>query len=295
MSPNSAARPGEVRIGLSGWTYKSWRGRFYPKGLPHNRELEHVGSVFSTVEINGTFYSMQRPDSFGRWAEATPDDFVFAVKGPRFLTHMKRLTDPVAPLGNFIASGVLRLGPKLGPILWQLPPSFRYDRSKLDSFFSLLPRNTRAAAACGRRHDQRLKARAWLRVGSQRRLRHALEVRHESFRDPDFIELLRKHDVALVCADTVDWPLLMDLTADFVYCRLHGSRELYRSGYGAAELQRWARRIRAWRDGKPMGDGTFVGKPARERPRDVFVYFDNTDKLKAPRDAQALMRCLDEA
>jgi len=289
-------RPGRVRVGLSGWTYKSWRGRFYPEGLPHKRELAHIGSIFPTVEINGTFYSMQRPESFGRWAELTPDDFVFSVKGPRFLTHMKRLNDPVAPLGNFVASGILRLGRKLGPVLWQLPPNFHFNPDKLDAFFRLLPRDTHAAAACGRRHDRRLKARAWLRIGpSRQRLRHALEVRHKSFCVPDFIDLLRRHDVALVCADTVDWPLLMDLTSDFVYCRLHGSRELYRSGYGAAELARWARRIRAWRDGRPMRDGTFVGEPAKAVPRDVYVYFDNTDKLMAPRDAQALMRRLEEA
>jgi uncharacterized protein YecE (DUF72 family) len=289
-------RPGKVRIGLSGWTYKSWRGRFYPEGLPRKRELAHVGSIFPTVEINGTFYSMQRPESFGRWRELTPEDFVFAVKGPRFLTHMKRLNDPVAPLGNFIASGVLRLDGKLGPILWQLPPNFHFDPDKLEAFFRLLPRDTDAAAACGRRHDHRLKARAWLRAGPRRqKLRHALEVRHKSFCVPEFIELLRRHDIALVCADTVDWPLLMDLTSDFVYCRLHGSRELYRSGYNAAELGRWAARVRAWRDGKPMRDGTFAGPPAKLRPRDVYVYFDNTDKLMAPRDAQALMRQLEEA
>ncbi len=289
-------RSGEVRVGLSGWTYKSWRGRFYPEGLPHKRELAHIGSIFPTVEINGTFYSMQQPDSFARWAELTPDDFVFSVKGPRFLTHMKRLNDPVAPLGNFIASGILRLGRKLGPILWQLPPNFQFNADKLDAFLRLLPRDTHAAAACGRRHDQRLKARAWLRTEPRRRrLRHALEVRHRSFCVPDFIELLRRHDIALVCADTVDWPLLMDLTSDFVYCRLHGSRELYRSGYSAAELGRWAKRIRAWRAGKPMRDGTFVGAPAKVTPRDVYVYFDNTDKLMAPRDARALMRRLEEA
>jgi len=289
-------RPGDVRIGLSGWTYKSWRGRFYPKGLPHKRELAHVGSVFPTVEINGTFYSMQRPESFGRWAELTPEDFVFAVKGPRFLTHMKRLNEPLAPLANFVASGVLRLDGKLGPILWQLPPSFRFDRDKLDAFFRLLPRDTAAAARLGRRHDHRLKARAWLRAGPGRhRLRHAIEVRHDSFCDPAFIDLLRRHDIALVCADTVDWPLLMDLTSDFVYCRLHGSRELYRSGYSAIELGRWAKRIRAWRDGKPMHDGTFVGTPAKAEPRDVYVYFDNTDKLMAPRDALALMHRLEKA
>ena len=289
-------RPGDVRIGLSGWTYKSWRGQFYPEGLPHKRELAHVGSIFPTVEINGTFYSLQRPDSFGRWADLTPDDFVFSVKGPRFLTHMKRLTDPVAPLGNFVASGILRLGRKLGPILWQLPPNFHFNPDKLDAFFRLLPRDTEAAAACGRRHDHRLKARAWLRACPRRRkLRHALEVRHRSFCVPEFIDLLRRHDVALVCADTVDWPLLMDLTSDFVYCRLHGSRELYRSGYSAAELGRWAKRIRAWRDGMPMRDGSFAGSAARAMPRDVYVYFDNTDKLMAPRDAQALMRRLGEA
>lgn len=289
-------RPGEVRVGLSGWTYKSWRGRFYPEGLPHKRELAHIGSIFPTVEINGTFYSMQRPDSFGHWAELTPDGFVFSVKGPRFLTHMKRLNDPVAPLGNFVASGILRLGHKLGPILWQLPPNFHFNPDKLDAFFRLLPRDTHAAAACGRRHDHRLKARAWLRTGPRRqKLRHALEVRHRSFCVPDFIDLLRRHDIALVCADTVDWPLLIDLTSDFVYCRLHGSRALYRSGYSAAELGRWAKRVRAWRDGRPMRDGTFVGAPAKTVPRDVYVYFDNTDKLMAPRDAQALMRRLKEA
>src|SRR5215213_10188290 len=259
MASRRRTRPGEVRIGLSGWTYKSWRGRFYPKGLPHKRELAHVGSVFPTVEINGTFYSMQRPDSFGRWVELTPDDFVFSVKGPRFLTHMKRLNEPVAPLANFLASGVLRLGAKLGPILWQLPPSFRFDRDKLDAFFRLLPRDTRAAAALGRRHDHRLKARAWLRADAARhRLRHALEVRHDSFRDPAFIELLRRHDVALVCADTVEWPLLMDLTSDFVYCRLHGSQELYVSGYDDRALDRWGARVRAWARGAEPRDAIRV-------------------------------------
>jgi uncharacterized protein YecE (DUF72 family) len=295
MSPHRTARSGKVRIGVSGWTYPPWRGRFYPKGLPHNRELAHASSVFPSIEINGTFYSMQRPDTFARWAEATPDDFVFAVKGPRFLTHMKRLNEPGAPLANFIASGLLRLGSKLGPILWQLPPSFRFDREKLDAFFSLLPRDTQEAAACGRRHDHRLRARAWLRPDARRPLRHALEIRHESFRDPAFIELLRHHDIALVCADTVEWPLLMDLTSDFVYCRLHGSGELYRSGYSTAEIARWAGRIQAWRDGKPMRDGTFIAAAAKAVPREVFVYFDNTDKLKAPHDARALMRCVAEA
>ena len=283
----------DVRIGISGWTYKPWRGAFYPPGLAQNRELAYAASVFRSIEINGTFYSMQRPDSFAQWADDTPDDFVFAVKGSRYLTHMLKLRNVEAPLGNFFASGVLRLGAKLGPILWQFPPSFRFNAEKLDAFFALLPRDTDHAAECGRRHDNRLKARAWLRSDRRRPIRHAMEIRHESFRDPAFIELLRKHDVALVCADTVDWPLLMDVTSDFIYVRLHGSTELYKSAYSRSALKRWAARVAAWRDGCPMTDGHFVdAEPPKRRPRDVFVYFDNTDKLQAPKDALSLMRLL---
>lgn len=291
MSRN--ARLPDVRIGISGWTYKPWRGQFYPEGLPHKKELAHVASVFRSIEINGTFYSMQRSESFAQWAAATPDDFVFAVKGPRYLTHMLKLTNAESPLGNFFASGPLRLGGKLGPILWQFPPNFRFNADKLETFFELLPRDTEAAAVCGRRHDHRLKGRAWLKTDKRRKIRHAIEVRHESFRDAAFVTLLRKHDIALVCADTVEWPLLMDLTSDFVYVRLHGNAELYKSAYSPRELKRWAARIEAWRDGRPMTDGHFIdSRPAKARPRDVYVYFDNTDKLQAPRDALSLMRLL---
>lgn len=283
----------DVRIGISGWTYTPWRGQFYPAGLPQKKELAYAASVFRSIEINGTFYSMQRCESFAHWVDATPDDFVFAVKGPRYLTHMLKLNNAEAPLGNFFASGVLRLGAKLGPILWQFPPSFRFDPDKLETFFKLLPRDTEQAAACGRRHDHRLKGRAWLRTDRRRPIRHAMEIRHESFRDPAFVALLRRHDIALVCADTVEWPLLMDLTADFVYVRLHGSTELYRSAYGRPALKRWASRVAAWRDGAPMTDGHFISaRQPRRRRRDVFVYFDNTDKLQAPRDALSLMRLL---
>jgi uncharacterized protein YecE (DUF72 family) len=236
---------------------------------------------------------MQRCESFAQWANATPDDFVFAVKGPRYLTHLLKLDNAEAPLGNFFASGVLRLGARLGPILWQFPPNFRFNAEKLETFFRLLPRDTEQAAACGRRHDHRLKGRAWLRTDRRRPIRHAMEIRHESFRDPAFVALLRRHDIALVCADTVEWPLAMDLTADFVYVRLHGSTELYRSAYGRPALKRWAARVTAWRDGKPMTDGNFISaKQPRHRRRDVFLYFDNTDKLQAPRDALSLMRIL---
>jgi uncharacterized protein YecE (DUF72 family) len=286
----------DVRIGISGWAYAPWRGEFYPKGLPQKKELAHAASTFRSIEINGTFYSMQRSESFAHWAEETPDDFVFAIKGPRYLTHMLKLNNAQAPLGNFFASGVLRLGAKLGPILWQFPPNFRFNADKLETFFDLLPRDTEAAAECGRRHDGRLKGRAWLKTDRRRPVRHAMEVRHESFRDPAFVALLRRHDVALVCADTVEWPLLMDLTSDFAYVRLHGSAELYRSAYSPAALRRWAARVEAWRDGKPMTDGIFAGPiAAKAMKRDVYFYFDNTDKLQAPRDALSLMRRLGQA
>jgi uncharacterized protein YecE (DUF72 family) len=281
----------DIRIGVSGWTYKPWRGNFYPEGLPQKRELSFAAGTFNALEINGTFYGLQTPKSFEGWARAVPDGFVFALKGSRYITHMLRLRDVKAPLANFFASGPLALGDRLGPILWQFPPNFRFDAERMETFFELLPHDTEAAAALGRRHDKRLKAPAFLRPGERRPLRHAMEIRHESFRDPAFVALLRKHRVALVVADTVDWPCLMDLTADFVYCRLHGSEELYNSGYSGRQLDRWAARLTAWSQGKPMTDGEFVTKPLRDRKRrDVFLFFDNTDKLRAPDDARGLMR-----
>ena len=284
------ARAGDVRIGISGWTYAPWRGVFYPKGLARRRELQYAAQQFRSIEINGTFYGMQRPDAFAAWASQVPDDFVFAVKGPRFITHMKRLRDPVTPLANFFASGLLRLGAKLGPVLWQFPPSLRFDPKLIEAFLRLLPRDTEAAAHLARRHDDRLKARAWLATDQHRRVRHACEIRHDSFRDRAFIDLLRHHDVALVCADAVEWPRLMDVTADFVYCRLHGSEQLYASGYGDDALDVWADRVAAWAQGHEPPDAERVGPRARARRRDVFVYFDNDMKVRAPVDARGLMQ-----
>lgn len=289
------ARMADVRIGVSGWTYGPWRGHFYPEGLPQKQELSHAASVFDTLEVNGTFYGLQRPESFARWAEATPEGFVFAIKAPRFVTHVKRLAEPKAPLANFLASGVLRLGPKLGPILWQLPPTFRFEPERLEPFLALLPHRTGAAANLAREHDHRMNGRAWLDTDADRPLRHALEVRHDSFRDPAFIAMLRRHRVALVCADTVEWPRLMDLTADFVYCRLHGDRELYRSRYRPAELRRWRDRVVAWAKGEAMTDGEFAGRGhGTKRRRDVFVYFDNTDKRHAPDNARQLEELVED-
>src|SRR3954468_22137289 len=255
-----------IRIGISGWRYGPWRGKFYPKTLRQKDELAFAAQQFSSIEINGTFYSLQSPDSFRAWRDAVPRDFVFAVKGPRFITHMKRLKDVETPLANFFASGVLALGAKLGPVLWQLPPSFRFDPERLESFFAMLPRTTGQAASLARRHDTKLRRRAVLKADSERPIRHALEIRHNSFRDPAFIALLRRHAVALVVADTVEWPLLMDATADFVYVRLHGSEQLYASGYGAKALDAWAARIRAWVGGRPA-KGEHAGPPARKRRR----------------------------
>jgi uncharacterized protein YecE (DUF72 family) len=270
------ARAGTVRIGIAGWTYPPWRGVFYPKGVPQKRELEYAASQFSSLEINGTFYGMQRPDAFGDWADRVPDDFMFAVKAPRFITHIRRLRDAETPLANFIASGLLRLGPKLGPILWQFPPFFRFDAERIEAFLKLLPHDTGAAAHFGRGHDDRLKAPAWLQVDEERKLRHAFEIRNETFRDRAFVEMLRQYDVALVCADTVEWPRLMDLTSDFVYCRLHGSEELYASGYDDA------------------ADAERVDGAGRKLNRDVFVYFDNDTKVRAPFDAKALTERVDK-
>jgi uncharacterized protein YecE (DUF72 family) len=284
---------GRIRVGISGWTYAPWRGVFYPERLPHARELAYAAERFSSIEINGTFYSLQRPSSFARWAAATPDDFVFSVKGSRFITHMLRLRNVEQALANFFASGLLLLGPKLGPILWQFPPNFAFDAPLLENFFQLLPRNTIEAANLGRSHDSRVEGRAHTETDENRPLRHAIEIRHDSFLTEDFIRLLRRHRVALVCADTVSWPRLVDATTDFVYCRLHGSRELYASGYGPKAIATWADRIAAWASGNPPGGKRVSAfSPKEARPHDVYVYFDNDMKVRAPADALSLERRL---
>ncbi|HKV46730.1 MAG TPA: DUF72 domain-containing protein [Candidatus Acidoferrales bacterium] len=282
---------GTVRIGISGWNYAGWRGQFYPAKLAHRLELAYAANIFPTIEINGTFYSLQRPESFAKWRDATPEDFVFAVKGSRFITHMLRLTNAKVPLANFFASGVLRLGTKLGPILWQLPPKFKFDPQKLQRFFKMLPRDTGAAAALARKHDKRVSGRCWMRTDSARAIRHCLEIRNKTFLVPEFIELLRANDVGLVCSDAVEWPRLMNATSDFVYCRLHGSEGLYASGYDDTALEKWAERVTAWARGDEPEDATrVIQKAGRKRnARDVFVYFDNDAKVRAPFDAQGLM------
>ncbi|MDQ2751210.1 MAG: DUF72 domain-containing protein [Actinomycetota bacterium] len=264
---------GNVRVGISGWTYPPWRTVFYPKGLPHRAELGYAASQLSSIEINGSFYSLQLPSSYRTWHDQTPEDFVFSVKGGRFITHMKKLRDPEVPLANFFASGVLALRAKLGPILWQLPPSLGFDADRLAAFFARLPRSTGEAAWLARHHDDRLKDRALIDTDEDRPMRHSLEVRHNSYLTPAFTDLLREHHIAVVVADTAGkWPLIREVTADFVYVRLHGDQELYTSGYSDEALDSWATLIRTW-----TADG-----------RAGYVYFDNDAKVHAPFDARAL-------
>jgi uncharacterized protein YecE (DUF72 family) len=284
-----------IRIGISGWRYAPWRGVFYPPGLPQHAELRYASRAFRSIEINGTFYSLQRPEQFEQWYRDTPAGFVFSVKGGRFITHMKRLREVEAPLANFFASGLFNLKEKLGPILWQFPPRFRYEPERLEAFFRLLPRDTAEALALARRRDSRVRGRVRLAIDAQRPLRHAVEIRHESFLDPSFVELLRKYAIALVVADTAGhWPYREDVTADFVYIRLHGDEEIYASGYGHAALARWAKRIRAWSAGRQPADPHLITPqlPPRRRTRDVYCYFDNDAKVRAPFDAATLRALL---
>src|SRR5690606_30031954 len=235
-----------IHIGISGWRYVPWRGDFYPEGLLQRRELEYASRTVNSIEINGSFYALQTPARFSNWRDSTPDDFVFSVKAPRYITHVKRLRELDEPLANFFASGPLQLERKLGAFLWQFPPSFRYDPALFTELFEQLPRTFGEAVQCAAR-SPRFPAPEGLTTGAKTRLRHAVEIRHRSFMQEGFIELLRKHRIALVVADTAGkWPLVEELTADFMYLRLHGDKELYSSGYDDSALDDWARRIRAW-------------------------------------------------
>jgi uncharacterized protein YecE (DUF72 family) len=283
------ARDG-LRIGISGWTYPPWRGVFYPKELPHRRELEFASRQFNSIEINGSFYSLQRPSSYQRWFVETPPGFVFSVKGPRFITHMKKLRDVETPLANFFASGVLCLREKLGPILWQFPPNFGWNPERFAGFFDLLPQDTSAAAKLSRQHNDKLKGGAWTTTDASRPLRYAVEIRHPTFLVPEFFALLRRHNIAFVFADTAGkWPYAEDLTADFVYCRLHGSEQLYVSGYSDKEIECWANRIEHWRQGRQPREAKLISeRKAKAGKRAVFVYFDNDAKVHAPFNAKTL-------
>jgi len=286
---------GALRIGISGWRYEPWRGVFYPPRLPQRRELEFASRSVDSIEINGSFYSLQRPESYAAWYRDTPSGFVFAVKGSRYITHMLKLRDFDRPLANFFASGILNLREKLGPFLWQFPPNLGFQEERFESFFAALPRTTEEALAVARRRDNRMLGRSRLAIDANRPLRHAVEIRHPSFVDPRFVDMLRRWQIALVVADTAGkWPYCEDVTADFLYLRLHGEEELYSSGYTDASLDRWAERIRAWSDGGEPNDPHRISSkpPPRRRSRDVYCYFDNDIKVHAPFDARRLAQKL---
>jgi len=267
----------------------------YPTGLPQRRELEYASRALDTIEINGSFYSLQRPECYAAWHRDTPSEFVFAVKGSRYITHMLKLRDFDRALANFFASGIFNLREKLGPFLWQFPPNLGFQEERFDSFFAALPRTTEDALALARRRDARMLGRSRLAIDASRPLRHAVEIRHASFVDPRFVDLLRRWRIALVVADTAGkWPYFEDITADFLYLRLHGEEELYSSGYTEASLDRWAARIRAWSNGGEPADAHRIStKPApKRRARDVYCYFDNDIKVHAPFDARRLAQKL---
>ncbi len=268
---------GRAWIGISGYDYKPWRGRFYPERLPARQWLSYAGERFDSIELNGTFYSLKSPAVFERWVAAVPaGDFVFAIKGGRFITHNLKLRRAEASLGNFFASGVLGLGTHTGPFLWQLPATYGFDAERLDTFMRMLPRNANEGEAVARLHDDRLRRGALVDAAAYVPYRHAFEVRHPSYFHPEFHALLRTHGFSFVIADSAGkFPVADELTADFVYVRLHGSEQLYASRYSDDELDAWAARIRTWR-------------AARGGGRDVFVYFDNDIGAHAPFDAMRL-------
>lgn len=285
----------DIRIGISGWRYAPWRGDFYPKGLTQKNELHFASRAVNSIEINGSFYALQRPERFQEWYEQTPDDFVFSVKGPRFITHVRRLRDIEKPLANFFASGLFALKKKLGPILWQFPATFKFDPERFEAFLAMLPHDTEAALEAAKGCDSRMKGRSHLEIDRKRPLRHAIEIRNDSFVDPTFVAMLRRHRIALVVADTAGkWPFCEDVTSDFMYLRLHGAEELYTSGYSEDALNTWALRIREWSKGAQPNDATLISDTnARARKsRDVYCYFDNDVKVRAPYDARRLLERL---
>jgi uncharacterized protein YecE (DUF72 family) len=260
-----------IRIGIGGWTYEPWRGAFYPPGLAQKRELEYASRKLTSIEINGTYYGSQKRESFAKWHDETPDDFVFALKGPRFATNRRVLAEAGASIERFLTGGVTELKHKLGPINWQFMPTKKFDADDFEGFLKLLPGSVDGRA-----------------------LRHAVEVRHESFRTPDFVALAREYGVAIVLAADADYLQIADITAPFVYARIMGSSDAEKAGYGDAALDRWITRARAWAKGQvPDGLATVLPKPGKQaKPCDVFLYVISGFKQRNPAAAMAMIERL---
>jgi uncharacterized protein YecE (DUF72 family) len=270
----TTAKPGRVRIGIGGWTYPPWRGVFYPKGLKQADELDYAASHLTSIEINATHYRLQSPASFRKWAATAPDGFIFSIKGPRLVTQQKVLAETGAFISRFFESGLLELGDKLGPVLWQFPPFKRFDQADFGKFLEHLPREF-----------------------DGRKLNHVVEARHDSFRDAAFIKLLRSFDVTAAFAESEDYPAIADLTGDVVYARLQKGNDALPAAYPPAQLDKWADRVRVWAEGGAPSDLPVVDTEHQleARPRDVFVYFIHEGKLRAPAAAMALIKRLSKS
>lgn len=282
----------KFHIGISGWRYAPWRNNFYPKGLVQKKELYFASRSVNSIEINGSFYALQTPERYAGWYADTPTNFMFSVKAPRYITHIRRLNDVEEPIANFFASGIFELKEKLGAILWQFPPSFKFNEEQFRKFLITLPTKYADAEKNTRKFHPDFKLPDNTKLTEK--LRHAVEIRNETFINDTFIELLRKYHIAFVIADTAGrWPYAEDITSDFVYMRLHGDTELYKSGYSKEAIERWHKRIKSWSKGVQPRDAKLITKRSKlNKSLDVFCYFDNTDKLWAPQDARNLSTLL---
>ena len=268
--PKQPAAAGTIRVGVGGWTYEPWRGTFYPENLPQKRELEHASRQLTSIEINGTYYGSQKPASYTKWHDETPDDFVFSLKAPRFAMNRTVLAEAGNTITRFFNSGVTELKAKLGPINWQFLPTKKFDPADFEAFLKLLPREI-----------------------AGRPLRHAVEVRHESFRTPGFIALAREHGVAVVIAGDSGYPQIADPTAPFVYARIMGTKAAEAKGYSEASLKNWAARARAWAAGSVPDDLEYVQpRTGHGEPRDVFLYVISGHKVRNPAAAMSLIEHL---